>query len=104
MMRLALAMGRTLAELLAGMSYPEFCMWQGYDRAEGVPWPWLQTGVMTANIIGNMPFRKGTARPVDFMISVPPPEPPAAKQTPAEHRAIMAAHLAAFNARHPKGS
>lgn len=96
-MRLCLALGRTLAELGRSMSAAEFGEWVAYDRVEGVPWPWLQSGINAATVANSVPRKGGkTFRPSDFM----PVRRRAARQTPQQ----MLAAFRLFAARHqPKG-
>ena len=83
--RLALAMGRTIAELRAVLSYAEFQEWCLYYQVE----PWgdersdLRAGIVAstiANYAGRQrPEAAEPARPADYMpyLERPPAEPPA---------------------------
>jgi hypothetical protein len=86
--RLALAMGRTLQELRAALSYAEFQEWCLYYQIE----PWgedrsdLRAGIV-ASTIANYAGRQRSdgaepARPVDYMpyLEQPPAEAPAIAQ------------------------
>jgi hypothetical protein len=59
--------------------------WEAYDRVEGLPNPWLQTGITTAAVCNHL--RSSNSRPVrprDYM----PIRPPARRQS---NRDMMAA-------------
>lgn len=62
--------------------------WIAYDRVEGIPWPWLQTGIQTAAIV-NCHSRK-PRKPLDYM-----PVRKVTPRRPMDPRAIMAGFKAA---------
>jgi hypothetical protein len=65
--------------------------WEEYAELEGIPWPWLQTGMTTAAICNHLRNPKlRPVRPGDFM-PTRKPRPP--RQSPAE---IVAAFKAAY--------
>lgn len=84
MMRLALAMGRTVRELERTMDARELAEWIAYDRIEGIPWPWYQTGVLAAGITRIWAGKGRKPVPTDYM----PVRVPRA-QTPREMMACL---------------
>ena len=96
--RLALAMGRTLSELRATLSYAEFQEWCGYYKIE----PWgedradLRAGIIAstiANYAGKLRAEGADpALPADFMPYLERPEPEAT----VEDRPLTDDELAAW--------
>lgn len=48
--RLALALGKTVEELLSEISSHELTEWYAYNRLEPIPEPWRQTGLQCSTI------------------------------------------------------
>lgn len=63
--RLALALGRTVRELLDGLDSAELSEWLAYMQLEPLPDPWYQTGLMCA--VMTRIWTKGRPHPQDFM-------------------------------------
>lgn len=75
--RIALALGCTVDELYARMSFAEFQEWLVFLRDDPLPDPWLQTGVICATIANHAMNRSPNAtprQPRDFM-PLPSPRP-----------------------------
>jgi hypothetical protein len=84
-MRLAMAFGRPLYEL-GEMPSEEFTLWLAYDELDGIPWPWLQTGIVAATLCNVMRTKKGRpAQPREFM----PVRQRRREQTAEEQMAII---------------
>ena len=99
-MRLALAMGRPLAELADTMSADEFADWLAFHRIFGLPDPWGQAGTIAAAI--TRPYQKRGTRPVSALDFIPADrQPKSRRQSVHEIRAAMGA-VAAVAARAPK--
>lgn len=97
-MRLALAMGRTLAELADSMSSAEFTEWLAYNRIFGLPDPWGEAGTIAAAV--TRPYQKKGAKPAMPLDFIPADRKPARRrQSVREMKASMGAIGAVANAR-----
>jgi hypothetical protein len=96
--RLALAMGRTIQELRAVLSYREFCEWCLYYQIE----PWgedradLRAGIVASSIANYAGKQRADsaypALPSDFMPYLDRPEP----EAPADDQPLTDEELAAW--------
>ncbi len=94
-MRLALAMGRTLAELAESMSADEFVEWLAFNRVFGLPDSWGEAGTIAAAC--ERPWTKKGVRPREALDFIPAERRPK-RQSVREMRAAMASVAARANA------
>lgn len=87
-MRLALAMGKSFAEVKA-LDGDELTDWLGFEEVEGLDRPWLRSGILAA-VCAN-PHRKEGARPFSPSDFIPVAKPPKRQKTAEEIRAAFAA-------------
>lgn len=85
--RVALALGKHLHEVEA-LPLSELRRWAAYDRVEGLPDSWLQTGLI-ASLIYNV--NRGRAQPSLTPADFTPGRRTGAKAQAAAHQAAMAA-------------
>lgn len=89
-MRLALAVGRLdVDRMLDELTVDQWEEWLAYDRVEGIPFPWLQTGVVARELANRL---RGTGErakvAADFMPIVRPGKTATPKK-PAEMMAVF---------------
>ena len=80
--RLSLVLNKSQEEIEA-LSSPEFSYWIAYDKAFGLPDPWLQTGIICATIASVMSGKD--YKPTDFM----PVKPKVRIKTAQENRLAL---------------